>query len=464
MKKITKLVIGVIVFVSLLYQQSPGVNIAIICLVMWFLIFLNRSKKQSVKTFWLLSACLFITAIAFAWYGDVFSFFALLISTLIFGIWSQYPTINILLYPVLWVINYLSFIFRVFYFKYWLPVGKTVSDFWKKTFAFVLIPGVFVIFFIFVYASGSDLFASLFKNITFHFEFFEVTALLLLGFFLLFNFWFMLIPKQIIRWNHIFIDDFHAGNQHQLKPVFSFLPLDFERKSGEISLILLNALLLFFIVTYNYEQFFRNGPDATLSSEIHNRVAMIIFSIVMAIAVIMFYFKSTFNFDDKARNLKLLTIGWIILNSLLIISAFIKNTEYVLTFGLTYKRIGVFIFLTLSLAGLFITFLKLKFKKTNFFLLNRMAWVFFGTFIVTSCINFSWIVTKYNITWHKNEDIHYLRSLDYNKQILFDRYHNDPLWQEWLGDQKDYLNYQINKPILSAAFYYKFLNLDDKSE
>ena len=35
--------------------------------------------------------------------------------------------------------------------------------------------------------------------------------------------------------------------------------IDFERRSGEITLFLLNVLLLVFIATYNYEQFFEVG-------------------------------------------------------------------------------------------------------------------------------------------------------------------------------------------------------------
>ena len=253
--------------------------------------------------------------------------------------------------------------------------------------------------------------------------------------------------------------NFSMGKQINLKPTFSFLEIDFERKSGEISLILLNILLVFFIITYNYEQFFSIAKTSTLSDEVHQRVATIIFSIILAIGVIMFYFKSSFNFDGKAGLLKKLSYVWIILNALLIISAFIKNTEYISVLGLTFKRIGVFIFLALSLVGLFITYVKLHFRKTNIFLLNRMLRVFFFTFIITSCINFSWIVTKYNIAFHKNDDTEYLKKLDFNKQILYNYYKNNPTWQSYFDNEKEIIKRQKSKNILSWNLYFQSLNI-----
>jgi hypothetical protein len=253
--------------------------------------------------------------------------------------------------------------------------------------------------------------------------------------------------------------NFSAGKQLNLKPTFSFLEMDFERKSGEISFVLLNILLVFFIITYNYEQFFIPGKTASLSNEIHQRVATIIFSIILAIGVIMFYFKSSFNFDAKAGLLKKLSYVWIVLNALLIASAFIKNAEYISVLGLTFKRIGVFIFLTLSLIGLFITYLKLHFRRTNIFLLNRMLRIFFVTFIITSCINFSWIVTKYNISFHKNDDIEYLKTLDFNKQVLYDYYKNDASWESFFDNEKGIIKSENSKGILSSHLYFQSLKI-----
>ena len=146
---------------------------------------------------------------------------------------------------------------------------------------------------------------------------------------------------------------------------FSFLDIDFERRSGEITLVLLNVLLLVFIVTYNYEQFFEIVEKSKLSAATHERVNSVIFSIVMAVGVIMFYFKGGFNFDKKAKNLKRLSKIWIFLNGILILSTIIKNSEYVSFYGLTYKRLGVYAFLILAIVGLVFTFLKITKQKNK---------------------------------------------------------------------------------------------------
>lgn len=463
MHKLTKLSITTFSFVFLFYNQDAGLNVACLALLIWLLLFLKPIKKKPKKVFWLLSACTFLLTLSFAWYGDAFSFFALMISLLVLGLQSQYPRLNILLYPFLWVINYAVFIFKFFSFKYWLPKKVAGNDLFKKMLAFVLIPGFFVLIFVTVYISGSDIFYSFFNNIPLNFDFLEILLLSCLGFFLFFNLWYVFIPKPLIKVNAQLGMNFHLGNELIQKPTFSFLEINLERKSGEISLILLNILLLFFIITYNYEQFFSVAKKATLSNEVHQRVAAIIFSIILAIAVIMFYFKSTFNFDKKASLLKKLSYIWIVLNLLLILSAFIKNTEYISNFGLTYKRIGVYIFLCLSLTGLFITFWKIHYRKTNIFLLNYMLAIFFFTFIISSCINFSWVVTKYNLAFQKKPDIEYLKSLNYNKQILFDTYKDDPEWQKYFKSQKEFINKERSKSFLSSHSYYWALKMNDQS-
>ena len=463
MKKITKVWIGTLTFVSLFYNQEIGLNVALLALIAWLLLSLQPVAKEQKNMFSLLSACCFLSSFSSAWYGDAISFFALVFSLLVFGLQLQYPRINILLYPALWFINYTGFIFKFFSFKYWLPKKITGNDFFKKLLAMVLIPATLLLIFTVLYASSSDIFYSFFEAIPFNFNIFQMLFLTCLGFFLSFNLWFVFIPKSVIRINRQLGVNFNSATQIALKPTFSFLELNFERKSGEISLILLNVLLIFFIITYNYEQFFLIAKKASLSDEIHQRVATLIFSIVMAIGVIMFYFKSTFNFDKNAGFLKKLSYLWIILNTLLTVSAFIKNTEYILDFALTYKRIGVYIFLFLCLSGLLTTYLKIRYQKTNAFLLTRMMRIFFFTFIISSCINFSWIVTKYNISYQKAEDVAYLRSLNFNKQLLFNTYKNDPSWHNYFESEKQEIDKERSKSLLSSRLYFSTVNLNNNT-
>ncbi|WP_435526037.1 DUF4153 domain-containing protein [Chryseobacterium indoltheticum] len=203
------------------------------------------------------------------------------------------------------------------------------------------------------------------------------------------------------------------------KSTFSFLDLDIERMSGIISLILLNVLLVFFIVAYNYEQFYEviKTPNQ-LSEETHERVNSIILSIILVILVMMFFFKSAFNFDPKAGLLRLLAKVWLFLNAVLIFSAMVTNTEYITSYGFTYKRLGVYAFLLLSLIGLILTFYKIQFKKKNAFLFNSMSWCFYGMVLVCSFINWGGIITSQNM---KRPDFvvdYHINSINFNEKYL----------------------------------------------
>src|SRR5690606_2941744 len=98
------------------------------------------------------------------------------------------------------------------------------------------------------------------------------------------------------------------------------------------------------------------------------------------------------NFDGYANKLKLLSLIWMGLNLLLIFIVWFQNMKYIHAYGLTFKRIGVFIFLLLSISALILTYYKMKYKKTNIYLINRIAWMLYLTLIINCGINWSWIV------------------------------------------------------------------------
>ncbi|RFC54209.1 DUF4153 domain-containing protein [Brumimicrobium aurantiacum] len=423
-KKLNLTLITTILFVILFYNQYIGINFGIIAIVTWLLFHLNTDKKRKTKNYWLLSGMVFIGFISQIYYADTYSFFALFIALSAYGVNGKYENLNIILYPFLRFYNSITFIFRLLHGK-WMPSKKANNKVFTKIIALVIIPLIFSIIFLLVYATGSSTISDFFKNLSFSFDPSKVILLTLLGGFFFFNFWFTHLPRLFATYNQKMTNDFEPHQQKERKQTVAFLPLDLERKSGEISLIMLNIFLLIFIITFNYEQFYQTATDTTLSDATHERVQTIIFSIVLAIAVILFYFKSTFNFDHEATLLKKLTYFWIALNGVLVLSAITKNTEYIYEFGLTHKRIGVYIFLILCIIGLFFSYLKIKNKKTNIYLINRMTWTFLIAFNICSVINFSWIITKHNLTVNKGVEIHYLRSLHYNDQLLYNHFKED---------------------------------------
>lgn len=458
MNKLSKLLIGIFIFIFLFYKEEPGLNVGLFALATWLLTYINKSEKSENSFFWILSLSCFVSIFSFAWYGDVLSFFALFFSVVITVIYSQYPTMNLVTYPVIFAINILTFPFRIFYFENWLP-NTVFKASWKKWVTTAIIPAFFLLVFALVYATGSDLFSDFFKKIFFDINFIQIFVLALLAFFILFNLWCLWLPRIMIRVNDELNDDFKETKQKTVIPAFSLFDKNLKRRGGEITFILLNTLLLVFIISYNYEQFFAVGGNSSLSDEIHQRIATVIVSILMAIGLILFYFKSKMNLRSEGKFLKTLSLIWILLNGLLVLSAFTKNGEYILNYGLTFKRISVIIFLFICLIGLFMTWYKIAWQKTNIFLINRMAWTLFFTFVINAPINYSWLVTKYNITLKKGIDKSYLQSLDYNKEILYNHFSNDTEWQNYFSQKDSWIQYQKNNSILSCYLYYKFLKL-----
>ncbi len=451
--------IGILVFIFIFYKQEPGINVGIFSLTVWMLTYINKPVKSESKFFWILSLSCFISIFSFAWYGDVLSFLALFFSIVITVFYSQYPQMKLVTYPLIFIINFLTFPFRVFYFQDWLPKSVFRAS-WKKWITTVIIPLFFLIVFALVYATGSDLFSGFFKSILFDFDFIQLIVLALLSFFILFNLWCLWLPSILIRVNSDLQNDLGAATHKSIIPSFSLFDKNLERRGGEITLILLNILLLVFIVAYNYEQFFAAGGNSSLSDEIHQRIATVIVSILMAIGLILFYFKSKIDLNAEGKLLKYLSLVWLLLNALLVLSAFTKNGEYILNFGLTYKRISVFIFLIICLIGLYMAWYKIAHQKTNVYLINRMAWTLFFTLVINAPVNYSWIVTKYNISLNKKIDKDYLKGLEYNKQIMYDHFSKIPEWQDHFAREKTWLLFRKNNSLLSSNLYYKFLKIE----
>ena len=150
---------------------------------------------------------------------------------------------------------------------------------------------------------------------------------------------------------------------------------------------------------------------------------------------------------------------WIILNSLLVLSALIKNTEYIYHWGLTYKRLGVYAFLILSVIGLIFTYLKIEHRKTNYYLFNQMIWYFYGTLLLCSFVNWGYLGTFYNIKVQKVSDFDAVYEFDFNDSLLLE-YYPDEIYSTY---RFDYVKSQKkDERFLSKVLYYQFINLPDE--
>ena len=449
-----------LIFLLLFYKEDLGVNLSIFGLVLTGFICYFFQDRFSERAHLILVVTSVLSCLAFAWYGDFASFLALAMSILFLQFKTQDPKLKIVqIFPLVFL-NAITSLGRVLMFKQWLPEKKIHNNFAKKLVAFFVIPAIFLILFFIVYSFGSDHFSSLFTDYTLDINLGNLVIIGILGFYISFSFWNYWVPEVCYEKNQLLDNEFSNIAEVKNQNTFSFLDLDFERKSGVITLILLNVMLLVFIVTYNYEQFFEVVEKSNLSADTHQRVNSVIFSILMAVGVIMFYFKGGFNFDKKAVHLKTLAKIWIVLNGLLIVSAFIKNSEYVSYFGLTYKRLGVYAFLILAIIGLVYVFFKITKQKTNAYLVNQMVWYFYATVLLCSYVNWGNLITNYNISVNKTVEPAFLSDLNFNddaRREYFLKNHLDGKSAE-IRREEIIDDYQ-NTTFLSKALYYDFIDV-----
>lgn len=458
MKKHHLIFVCSFIFTLLFYNESVGVNLAIFGLILTVIIcYLYHDRFENHSQLMLVITSI-VSCIAFAWYGDFVSFLALAFSIIFLQFKIQDPKIKTIQIVPLVFFNGVTSLGRMLLFSQWLPERENKNNFTKKLIAYFIIPIIFVVLFFIVYAFGSDHFSSLFTDYYLDINVFEMIFIAILGFYISFSFWNYWIPDNFHEFNSKLSNDFTNEIRIANQKTFSFLAIDFERRSGEITLVLLNVLLLIFIITFNYEQFFEIIEKSKLSSATHERVNSVIFSIIMAVGVMMFYFKGGFNFDKKATNLRRLSKIWIILNGILIVSTIIKNTEYIYFFGLTYKRLGVYAFLVLCIIGLFFTFLKIIKQKTNAYLFNQIIWYFYGTILLCSYVYWGNLITNYNISVKKGMSPEFLKSLNFNEEFRQQYFPDSSIPSINDFDNHGNIEFEQRKSFLSKALYYEFIN------
>jgi len=458
MKKHHLIFITVLAVIILFYKEYIALNLGIFGIFMSILTFSQTKPEFRTRTFLILFITSVFSSLAFAWFGDAISFVSVFVSVFLLRFKGTYPKLKPFLYIEILLLNLFTFLGRVFNIEQWYEKSKE-RNFAKKLIAFILIPVFFIAIFFFIYARVSDHFANIFRDSQLEFQPLTFIVLAIIGFYIGFIFWNFGVERFIFKQNRYLNDEFSGFAKIQ-KPTFSFLDIDSERISGLISFCALNILLLIFITTYNYEQFFEVSKSAdSLSAETHDRVNAVIMSIIMAIFVILFYFKSGFNFDDKAKSIKLSAKVWLALNAILVISASLKNLEYIISYGLTYKRLGVYAFLAMALIGLIFTFIKIQKKKTNAFLFNRMFWVAYGLILVCSYINWGSIITSNNIKRKDFAENYHLVSINYNEQILLD-YAEKTKNLEMKSKLKERIESYQKENFLSKILYYETINVE----
>lgn len=290
----------------------------------------------------------------------------------------------------------------------------------------VLIPLFSVLIFVFLYKNANPIFKEYIEKIDFSFINFKWFLFTSLGYFLFYN---------LIKMNKIQpMTDADKNLDVKLKKSAKF-KVESIRKENQIGITLIASLsgLILLVIATDILYLINNSSlenASNLSKQVHQGIYSIIASIVLAITVILVLFRKDLNFYKKNKNLKFLTFLWIILNAILVGITCFKNYTYVYSFGLTYKRIGVFVYLFLVLIGLYITFQKIYLKNNNWYLVRKNIQLVFFSLNLLVFINWNGLITKYNLYYAKTTDLNYLYSLPKTNSYLLKNYAKDHVMED----------------------------------
>lgn len=297
--------------------------------------------------------------------------------------------------------------------------GRSAYTYLWKSRIFI-IPAVIILLFIVLYKNANPIFEGLLTNINDFIQKHIVAFLNNFDFLIVFTFTVSLVISIIfiIRTSNpkIVQNDIDAKDELERKKKkrlngFNSLALKNEYKAGVFLLFVLNAIILTVnSIDIYYVWFHFEWQGQYLKQFVHEGTYLLIFSLIISIILVLYFFRGTLNFYNRNTLLKYLSYAWLIQNGILAVSVAIRNFWYIQHFALAYKRIGVIIFLALTLYGLFSVLMKVWQRKSNSYLFRTNLYAFFIVLVVSSLFNWDNIIARYNFS-HANRSFVHLEFL-----------------------------------------------------
>lgn len=405
------LTIAAILFSILFYRQNTGLNYLLFTLLINALILIFNPSKRYDRKWWYYAVLSFITASSVLLINSDLSVFASITSILILSGKSFNPNNSIL-------VNYFLSAYSVLSsFIYWIIDLSTKNDEnqieqkkkSRKIFGGIVIATMISILFFILYREANPLFKDLTKNINFDWFSFG---------WIFFTFWGFLVITGLIKIKDI---DFLSENEiaANAKIIINNEEKNETKNTAVIAIalfILLNVMLLTLngLDISNIYITQKLPAGITLSDFVHQSVWSIVLSIVIAVTLVMYIFSGNLNFSKQGKYIKYLVYIWIFQSALMIINTMIRNYWYISSYQLTYLRIGVFVFLSLSLIGLILTSLKIAYQRSAWRLVSDNLEIWFLILSLSTLLNWDNLITNYNIshaTLYKKLDKNYLLNL-----------------------------------------------------
>lgn len=404
-----KSLLGALAFSLLFYSKSFGLNTILLSVIV--LVLMTSFGKQR-KVPWGFSLAYLTTAVMVFIDPTPFKIFIHLMAFLVFVGKSISEKSSLYLSWLIGTVNMLIASIAALnrYLNRRIDHKKRLST---KTAAYIkalIVALSLVVLFTFLYQNANPVFGDLIARIDFSFISVPWVFFTLLGYLFFLHVLRPYYPKELIG-----IDARQANELPPPTAPFTIPVLERlkgEQTMGSMVLMALNLLLLLFLTT-DIIYLYQAEPISNLgySQSVHQGVYALMFSIVCAIALILYFFRGDLNFYLGNKRIKIFCYVWIGLNVVLVGFTWYKNYQYVEALGLTYKRIGVFMYLLLTLTGLVTTFIKVQ-RKRSFVFLLRSNIAALGLFLlISSAIPWDRAITSYNLQQIEHPDMAYLVKL-----------------------------------------------------
>ncbi len=134
-----------------------------------------------------------------------------------------------------------------------------------------------------------------------------------------------------------------------------------------------------------------------LTGMVHRGTYVLIFSILLSMFLVLYWFRANLNFYPRGKILRRLALVWIYQNAFLALSVGLRTYYYIAEQGMAYKRLGVLLFLVLTLFGLFSLIVKVRDRKSLYFVWKYNSWAAYIMLIAMSTIDWDMMIVRYNL-------------------------------------------------------------------
>lgn len=484
-----------LIFSFLFHRSYPGINVLLYELLLVIATVSVFPENRWTRLRVLVTAGMLLTAMAYMLFRPGWTLFVNVLALLSFVGISMAPEVRSLFTGVKlslqnvpygfikWVDDLRqrrrvrgSFAFRLFRFYY------------------MLVPAVIIALFIIIYRFANPVFddymGELFSNIGHwigrvfdHIDFVWV-MMLLLGFVFSSFALVHVLDRQMIHRDSIALDTLKRVRGRMMKGVSS-MGLKNEWRAGLFLLITLNTLILLlnaidlYWVWFNFE-----WRGQYLKDFVHEGTYLLIFSMIISMGIVLYFFRKNLNFFSRNVWLKRLCYLWLAQNAFLALSVAVRNWRYIEHFALAYKRIGVFFFLAAVLLGIITIIIKVSQRKTTFYLFRTNALAAYVIILLSALVPWDLLIANYNFRHYDRSFLHFdylstlsptalpaldkelseLRAMQVRQDVLFpfeeaymsaDEYHDvirekkqafkerfeQKTWQEWTWAEQRAYNY-----------------------